>query len=110
MLCRVLMSQLLTIGRCVDGDSVALNLHGDIDLYSAPLLDDALRDAERSHPVRIVIDCSELDFIDSSGLSVLIEAQRRADERGHALVLSRVPDHAVRILAITGLSARFMFA
>jgi anti-sigma B factor antagonist len=110
MLCRVLISELLTIGRDVDGDSVALRLHGEIDLFSAPLLDDALRDAERSHPVRIVIDCSGLEFIDSSGLSVLIDAQRRADERGHAFLLSRVPDHAARIFAITGLSARFMLA
>jgi anti-sigma B factor antagonist len=85
-------------------------LRGELDLASAPALDDELRFVEALSPRRIVLDCRALEFIDSFGLSVLVDAQRRAEHDGRALVLVSVPRQAQLLLSVTGLDKRFTFA
>lgn len=82
-------------------------LRGEIDLASAGWLGDEIRRAEVLRPNRLVVDCHELDFIDAFGISTLVEAQQRAQREGRLLVLTRIPNHARRILDLTGLSAYF---
>jgi anti-sigma B factor antagonist len=85
-------------------------LRGELDLASAGRLDDELRLVEQLGPDRIVLDCRELEFIDSAGLRVLVDAQRRAERDGRALLLTSVPKQAQRLLSVTGLDAKFTFA
>lgn len=96
----------LTIVRQVGNDTVTLVLSGEIDLESASTLENELRDAESSLPRRIVLDLAGLDFLDSTGIHLLFDAQQRADTSGHRLVLRHVPAHAHRLFALTGLSSR----
>ncbi len=85
-----------------DGVIVAI---GDIDVAGGPLVDAAILDGESELPV--VIDLTEVTFIDSSGLRSLLSASRRAGERGTEVVL-RSPSAAVRrLLEITGTEAQF---
>jgi anti-anti-sigma factor len=82
---------------------------GDIDVVSAPQIETALRQAERTldDSAPVIIDVSAVAFIDSSGLRVLLAASRRSAEAGRRLVL-RSPGHAVtRLLSITGTAAMF---
>jgi anti-sigma B factor antagonist len=59
------------------------------------------------HPVRLVIDMSGVDFCDSTGMNVLLAAQRMAREHGGNVELSG-PRPAVRkILQVTGLESVF---
>jgi anti-sigma B factor antagonist len=83
---------------------VTLTLGGEIDLASAPALEGAFREAEISRPSRIVLDLGALDFIDSTGIHLLIHAQQRAAADGRQLVLIRVPAHAQRLFRLTGIS------
>jgi anti-anti-sigma factor len=81
----------------VDG---ALVLAGEIDSYTAPELSERL-DAD---PSLVVLDLTEVTFIDSSGLRVLVEGHRRRVEAGSSLTL-RSPSAAVqRLLEISGLA------
>jgi anti-sigma B factor antagonist len=96
----------LTIGRRSDADSVTLVLRGEVDIASAPMLEAALREVERSRPRRIVLDLAALDFVDSTGVHLLINAQERARAQRHELVLTRVPSHAQRLFDLTGVSAQ----
>lgn len=96
----------LTIEHRTDEGSVTLSVHGEIDLASAPLLEQDLEDVERSSPRRIVLDLAALDFIDSTGIHLLIKAQRRADSNGHGLILTNIPPHARRLFRITGIDAQ----
>jgi anti-anti-sigma factor len=95
----------LTIDRREEDGCVTLSVHGEIDLTSASLLQRELDDAESSAPGRIVLDLAALDFIDSSGLRVLLEAHRRAESSDHVLVLARVPRDVRRLLSLTGSEA-----
>ena len=98
----------LTIASRIEADEVTLTICGEIDLISAPALERALRDAESSRPGRIVLDLAALDFIDSSGIHMLIHARERADANGHQLVLAHVPAHAQRVFGLIGVSARLI--
>lgn len=98
---------LLTIDRQEEDGSVTLSLHGEVDLLSAPLLRQGLRDAAQASPRRIVLDLAELDFIDSTGVHTLLEAQSYIGSNDHALVLANVPPHVHRLFRITGVDAQF---
>lgn len=85
-----------------EGDAVHLSLSGELDLASAGKLDDAIRQAEESDARAIVVDLTDLEFIDSTGLSVLLQAYTR--NRGEDHRLSFVPSEheaITRLLAIT---------
>ena len=91
-----------------EGDRVVVALSGEIDLYTAPRLQSRL-DSELNvdHPVRLVVDMSGVDFCDSTGMNVLLAAQRLAREHGGNVELSG-PRPAVRkILQVTGLESVF---
>ena len=61
-------------------DSGPVRLRGDLDLAAAPLLTDAVASYRLRHPGRrVVIDTSELHFIDVSGLRALQRAMSRPD-------------------------------
>jgi anti-sigma B factor antagonist len=83
----------LTVTSIADGWALC----GDIDADTAPRLDEAIQMGHVSADGCLVVDLAGVDFIDSSGLSVLLEARRRADEHGGSLML-RHPSIAVRRL------------
>lgn len=76
-------------------------LSGEVDLSNAADLQRLLCDLVERAPV--VVDLSSLDFLDSTGLSALIVARRRADERGTRLVLAGARGVVRKVLEITKL-------
>ncbi|MEV6716253.1 STAS domain-containing protein [Lentzea sp. NPDC051208] len=87
----------------LDGVAV-LHVRGEIDMASTePLHEDI--SARLTNGDDVVIDCTDITFMDSSGLSALINAQASAQRRGVRLVVV-ANDHAVlRPLQVTGLDA-----
>ena len=62
------------------GDAAVVVPTGELDLATAPALEDALALAFEAGAARVVLDLRELEFIDSSGLRTLLTARRRAEE------------------------------
>jgi anti-anti-sigma factor len=87
-------------------DGVHVALSGELDLASAPKLDDELKHVEDRGPALIVLDLQELSFMDSSGLRALLSADARAREAGRRLVLVRGDERVQRVLRITRLDER----
>jgi len=83
-----------------------MSVAGEIDVYTAPRLQVALAEALAGRvPARIVVDMSGVGFCDSTGLNVLLAAQRRAREGGGELELAG-PRSAIRkVLQLTGLQS-----
>jgi anti-sigma B factor antagonist len=77
---------------------------GEIDIYTGPALRDVLKDALASGSGEVVIDMADVSFIDSSGLSVIIGAHKRAEDSGIDLVLRNPTARVVRLLELTGLN------
>lgn len=87
----------------VDGDRAVVRVVGELDLQTAPRLREELVAVVNQGVTDLVLDLAALDFIDSSGLSVLIMALKRLRERGGELRLRSVPDRARRVLEASGL-------
>ncbi|MGH6654162.1 MAG: STAS domain-containing protein [Actinocrinis sp.] len=78
-------------------------LVGELDMYSAPRLREELLAVPAPAAYRVALDLSRLEFIDSSGLGVLIAAVKRARAGGGALCLIAPPPQVASMLRITGL-------
>lgn len=74
---------------------------GDLDLGAAPDLSEALSLARRSDAGRIVIDLRDLEFLDSTGLGVLVRACSSPD--GPRIELIPGPPAVMQVLRISGL-------
>jgi anti-sigma B factor antagonist len=61
-----------------DGRTVILSATGDVDMISAPQLEEAARRALADAPPALVLDLSEVTFMSSAGLSVLVHTQKNA--------------------------------
>jgi anti-anti-sigma factor len=93
----------------LSGDRCRLMLRGELDLASAPLLEAGLREAERAGAKRLELDLSDLEFIDSTGLTVLIQANHAAELNGHTLSLCGLQPQVQRLFELTGTLDRFTF-
>lgn len=81
-------------------------LAGELSLAEAPVLERQLADALEASTSSVVLDLTDVEFIDSTGLSVLIRAQRRAAERGISFGVQNPRAQALRVLSLTGLADR----
>ena len=64
------------------GGTVVVRLQGELDLHNARELRAAFDDALARRPGRLVVDLSEVEFLDSTALSALIQARKRQVDRG----------------------------
>jgi len=90
-----------------EGGTVVITVSGELDLATAPELREACGSAAQGSAETVRIDLSGLTFLDSSGISVLVETQRDLEERGATLVLHNMNDRTRRVLDVAGLSGFF---
>jgi anti-sigma B factor antagonist len=89
-----------------NGGSVVVALAGELDLYNAHVVRDALLECCAEGPERLVVDLSEVKFIDSTALGVLIEARTRMANR-RAFLLAAPGLETKRALEVSGLDRHF---
>ncbi|GAB2899870.1 STAS domain-containing protein [Streptomyces mayteni] len=80
---------------------------GELDHHSAERLRESLHGCVASGRYRIVIDCSGLEFCDSTGLNVLLATRLEAEAAGGQVHLSGMRPIVARVLEITGAGAVF---
>ncbi|MCZ0982197.1 STAS domain-containing protein [Streptomyces diastatochromogenes] len=85
-----------------DGRTAVLTVAGELDMETAGRLQELLTEQFGQGRRRLVLDLSALDFMDSSGLNVLIRAVNRARESDGDLYLAAPTPAVRRILEITG--------
>ncbi len=86
---------------------VIIEVAGELDLYTAPRLKEALLAALEDGVLRVVVDMSGVHFIDSSALGVLIGGVKRLKPKDGKLVLVSVDENVNWIFQITGLNSVF---
>jgi anti-sigma B factor antagonist len=85
---------------------VVVSLAGELDLYNAHVVREALLRCAAEEPERLVVDLSAVRFIDSTALGVLIEARTRMPNR-RAFLLASPGLETRRALEISGLDRHF---
>ena len=98
---------LLSFATTVTGDTAVVALTGELDVSGAALVEQEMERVIADHGARtVVLDLSDLEFMDSTGLrlSVLSDERLRAQDRRFALVRGNPDVH--RVFVITGMEGR----
>jgi anti-sigma B factor antagonist len=98
--------QPLTVTARGAGDRTVVELRGELDIANSEDLRERLRAIRRSHGERLILDLSGLEFMDSHGLSVIINCYKAAVAAGGDLALAAPRPVVRRTLEITGLHRR----
>jgi anti-sigma B factor antagonist len=96
----------LSLERRRVGDATVLSARGDIDLSTFPRLAAALDSARAGPPPRgdLILDLRAVDFMDTSGLRLVIEEQQRAAAEGYRFAVFRGSPKVQRLFEIAGLA------
>lgn len=87
-----------------EGSPTVVRLSGDLDVTTVPTLRDAVH---RINGTDVIIDCADLQFLDSSGISLFVGIRNERDGTGHSISLRNVGGIPRRALEVTGLLAGF---
>jgi anti-sigma B factor antagonist len=90
----------------VDGVSLII-LSGEVDVYSAPKLRETIKDIVEQGKNNVVVDLEKVDFLDSTGLGVLVGGLKRVRQQDGELGLICNQEKILRIFRITGLTKVF---
>lgn len=85
------------------GDCAVVTIRGDLDIVTSPQLDETLTDAEVTHQ-QIILDLSQVDFLDTSALAVIVGHWKKAEAAGGSLALAGARYRYTKTLWITGLA------
>ena len=91
------------------GRTPVLYVRGEVDLSTCEELEAAIQLAEEPAPATLVLDLSQVSFLDSTGVRTLLKADARARDDGRRLVLIGPPEPAARVFRVTMLDKRFEF-
>jgi anti-sigma B factor antagonist len=80
---------------------------GEVDLVTAPELRAALLELVGAGKVALIVDLEAVEFLDSTGLGVLVGAVKRARADGGDLSLVCTHPHLLKVFEITGLTTVF---
>jgi anti-sigma B factor antagonist len=94
--------QLETVGPIED--CAVLQVTGEVDVYTAPALREHMQDLSAKGVVHLIVDLGRVDFLDSTGLGVLIGGLKRLREAGGSLALVICTPRVLRVFQITGLT------
>jgi anti-sigma B factor antagonist len=98
----------LTIDQRDQDGCAVLALRGDLDVATAPALTSAARAAIESTPRHLVLDATDLDFCDSTGLATFVRIAAQLEPHGHRLGIAGVQPIVRRILEVSGLDQAFV--
>ena len=86
-----------------EAGTTVVAVSGEIDVFTAPQLREVLMGAIEQGCQRLVVDLEGVEFLDSTGLAVLVAGLKRVREAGGDLHLVCTRDHILRVLDLTGL-------
>jgi anti-sigma B factor antagonist len=85
-------------------DCAVLQVTGEVDVFTAPMLREQIRELAATGAVHLIADLGQVDFLDSTGLGVLVGGLRRLREADGSLALVINTPRILRLFQITGLS------
>lgn len=92
-----------------EGDAVVAQLHGEIDLHNSPEVRTALLHLlQQNNPKRLVLNLSQVPYMDSSAIAVLVEALQKLRKAGGKLCLTGLQPRVKGLLEIARLDTIFV--
>jgi anti-sigma B factor antagonist len=97
----------LSLASRTEGDRTVVSVGGEIDVYTAPKLREQLIDLVSAGNYHLVVDMENVDFLDSTGLGVLVGGLKRVRAHDGSLQLVCTQERILKIFRITGLTKVF---
>ncbi len=97
----------LTLATRDVNDRIVVDVSGEIDVYTAPKLRDKITELVGDGVYDLVIDLEGVEFLDSTGLGVLVGGLKKVRAHDGSLSLVCTQDRLLKIFQITGLSKVF---
>ena len=95
----------MTLATRRESGCAVVEVAGEVDVYSAPALEDCISRAIDDGGADLIVDMSRVEFLDSTGLGVLVKALKRTRESGGSLRLVATDERVIKVFRITGLDA-----
>lgn len=92
-------SKIMTIEKTTNGSELAIAITGRLDTSTAPELESSLKQSIDG-VTKLVFDFSNLEYVSSAGLRVLLSAQKIMNKQGE-MVLRNVPEPVMEVLEVT---------
>jgi anti-anti-sigma factor len=92
-----------------DGAILTIMLSGDVDLATVERLEEDIDFGFDGGERLVVLDLASVEFIDSTGLRLLLQLKRKAEEQGARMLIGRLSQPVKRLLDLTKLTSRFEF-
>lgn len=97
----------LSLSTRTEGDRTIVEVGGEIDVYTAPRLREQLVDLVADGKYHLVVDMERVDFLDSTGLGVLVGGLKRVRTMDGDLELVCASEKILKVFRITGLTKVF---
>ncbi|SDS17691.1 anti-sigma B factor antagonist [Actinopolymorpha singaporensis] len=97
----------LSLSNRAAGDHIVVEVGGEIDVYTAPRLREHVVDLVEAGHYHLVIDMEGVDFLDSTGLGVLVGGLKRVRSHEGSLQIVCTQERLLKIFRITGLTKVF---
>lgn len=90
------------------GDALnEIKINGEIDIYTAGSFKESVENAIDDGNKQIILDLSELSYIDSTGIGVLIELRKEGAEKNSTIVLKKPRKNIMKLFTLTGINQIF---
>jgi len=93
--------------RTTDDGLTVITVEGEIDVYTAPKLREKLIDLVNKGKFHLLVDMEKVEFLDSTGLGVLVGGLKRVRAHDGSLELVCTQERILKIFRITGLTKVF---
>lgn len=102
------MSSELNLREEYSEQAAKIVVSGEIDIYTAQQFKEKLYHTVDSSEKDLIIDCSELKYIDSTGLGIFVGALKKTKLTGRNITLENIRDNIRKLFNITGLDKLFI--
>lgn len=97
------MSSELKVEQEYSGDCVKVYISGEIDAFTSQKLKEELYSIAEAAKKDLRLECSQLNYIDSTGLGIFVGALKRVKQYGGNIYVSNLKDNIRKLFLITGL-------
>ena len=89
----------------VNGNTMTARLSGELDHHHTQKLREEIdRSVQKEHPNRLILNFAGVEFMDSSGIGLVLGRYRLMQEREGSLVLCAMPPHIRRVMLVAGIA------
>lgn len=99
-------SELVLTEKMSDGFT-EVKVVGEVDIYTSKQFKEKLYSVLESYGTDLKIDCSDLKYIDSTGLGILVGTLKKAKLKGNNVYITGLKDNIKKLFLITGLDKLF---